>query len=153
MSSQYGRLQAQAEDEQPAYQQASHDGPGGGAAYGFTMLAGVLLVLAGLWAFLTGLAAILTSSFFAATPNYYYNINITGWGWIHLALGVVLFATGCCLFARQAWARVAGIFVAVLSAVMNFLFIPRYPFWSVTMIALDLVIIWALAAVDRRGAY
>lgn len=147
-----GLPQAEPDFEQAGYEQAGH-GSGEGAAWGFTMLAAVLLVLGGIWAFLTGLSALLKGGFFVATPNYYYNINVTGWGWIHVALGALLFVTGCCLFARQAWARVVGVFLAVISAVMNFLFIPRYPFWAITMIVLDAVIIWALSTVDRRRAW
>jgi hypothetical protein len=126
---------------------------GGGAALGFTMFAAAVLVLGGIWQFLTGLAAVIKGSFFLVTPHYAYNISISSWGWIHIGLGAALFLVGCCLFARQTWARVVGIFIAVISAVMNFLFIPRYPWWSIIMILLDIVIVWALATVRPRRGY
>lgn len=129
-------------------------GTGGGvAATGFTWLAATLMVIGGLFGFFTGLEAVARGSFYLATSNYLYNINITGWGWIHIIVGALVFLAGCALFARQNWARVVGVALAVISAVMNFLFIPRYPLWAIVVIALDVVIIWALTAGWRRRAY
>jgi hypothetical protein len=48
-------------------------------------------------------------------------------------------------------ARLVGIAMAALSAIANFLFIPYYPFWSLLMIALDVFVIWALAAYRGRA--
>ena len=121
-------------------------------ARGVTILAGALMVLAGLWALLTGIAAVVKGSFFVATPNYLYNIDTTSWGGIHIGLGVLLLAVGFCLFAQMTWARIVGIGLVTISAVMNFLFIPRYPFWSIVMVALDVIIIWALATSTKRTA-
>jgi hypothetical protein len=59
--------------------------------------------------------------------------------------GVVALA-GVGLLAGRSWARVVGITLAVLSAVANFMFIPHYPFWALLVIALDVFVIWALAA-------
>ena len=125
----------------------------GGVAMGFTYLAATLMVLGGLFSFFTGLEAVLKGGFFFTTSNYVYNINISSWGWIHIGIGVAVFLAGCALFTRQTWARWVGVFLAVISAAMNFLFIPRYPFWSLLVIALDIVIIWALTAGQRREAY
>lgn len=121
-------------------------------AMGFTYLAASLMVLGGLFSFLTGLEAVRRGSFYLATNNYLYNINIGNWGWIHIGIGCAVFLAGLALFARQTWARWTGVFLALVSAVMNFLFIPRYPLWSLLVIALDIVIIWALTAGQRREA-
>jgi hypothetical protein len=51
--------------------------------------------------------------------------------------------------AGRTWGRVVGITLAVVSAVVNFAFIPYYPFWALTVIALDIFVIWALAAHGR----
>ncbi len=129
-------------------------GDGGGvAATGFTWLAATLMVIGGLLGFFTGLEAVAKGSFYLVSNNYLYNINITGWGWIHIVIGALVFLAGVALFARQNWARVVGIVLATISAVMNFLFIPRYPLWAIVIIALDVVIIWALTAGWRRRAY
>jgi hypothetical protein len=136
----------------PASQQDDdRPGAGGGiAAAGFTGLAAVFMMLAGLWGFLEGLAAIIKGGFFVVLPNYAYNVSTTGWGWVHLILGVVVFLAGACLFMDMTWARVTGIILAAISAVVNFLYIPYYPLWSIVLIALDVFVIWALMTPRRR---
>jgi hypothetical protein len=56
------------------------------------------------------------------------------------------------VFSGAVWARAVGIALAALSAIANFLFIPRYPFWSLLMVALDIFLIWALAVHGREVA-
>jgi hypothetical protein len=59
---------------------------------------------------------------------------------------VVALTAGFGLFTGAMWARVLGIAVAVISALANFAFVPAYPFWALTLIALDVVVIYAIAA-------
>jgi len=118
-----------------------------------TALAGTLMVLGGLWGVIVGLVALSTNHVFITAPNsnYYYYWTYHGWGWVELILGIVLFATGICVFLGMAWARYVGAGVAVLSAIAHFMFIPYTPLWSIVMIALNAFIIWALL-VPRRVA-
>jgi hypothetical protein len=125
---------------------------GGMAQSGFTALAATLMILAGLWSFLEGLIGIVHQSFYRTMPSYYYGFTIHDWGWVHLALGIVLFAAGACVLLGQTWAKVVGITLAVFSGIANFMFLPYYPLWSIIMIAIDLFIIWALATgIGRRA--
>jgi hypothetical protein len=136
------------------YQYATdYDSGGAVAAAGFTYLAATLMVLGGVLSLFTGIEAAIRGSFFVATTNYLYNINITGWGWGHIIIGALVLIAGCALFARQGWARWVAVFLAVVSAIFNFLFIPRYPFWALTVLAIDVFIIWALTARWQRRAY
>jgi hypothetical protein len=121
-----------------------------GAVLGFTITAAVLMMISGLWNFLEGIAAVVKGSFFIVLPNYAYNISVTSWGWFHLILGAVVFVAGVALFMDKVWARVVGIALACVSAVVNFLYIPYYPVWSVIIIALDVFIVWALLAPRYR---
>jgi hypothetical protein len=121
------------------------------AKIGLTYFAATVMLLAGIWGFFEGLAAVIKHNFYVVTPNYAYKIDISAWGWIHLILGVVIAAVGVCLFLDQAWARIAGIILAAISGVANFLFIPYYPFWSILIIALDVFVIWALARPAERA--
>ena len=120
------------------------------AATGFSWLAATLMLIGGIFAIFTGIEALVRGSFYLVTSNYLYNINLTGWGLTHIILGALVFIAGCALFARQTWARWAGVFLAAVSALLNFLFIPRYPIWAILVIALDVIIIWALTAGWRR---
>lgn len=128
--------------------QAERDYQGGGrhrgAVVGFTAVAGTLMLLGGLWMATIAVIALSHGQVFNSAPSYAFRYNIRGWGWTELALGVVLFATGMCVFLGMAWARYVGAFFAVLSAVANFVFIPYQPLWSIVLIALDAFIIWAL---------
>lgn len=121
--------------------------------HGFTMLASALMLLSGAWDFLVGLAAILRGSFFVnPVGRYAYHITTRQWGWTMLIIGAVVFATGLALLMDMMWARVIGVIVAGLSAVGNFLYLPYSPVWSVIVIAIDVLIIWALTTPRHRYA-
>jgi hypothetical protein len=114
-------------------------------AVGFIVYAGIMLIMTGIFEAIEGLAAILQDSFFVVSPNYVFEIDVTTWGWIHLFLGILSVAAGFFLFSGHLWARIVGIAAAALSAIASFASIPYYPIWSVLIIALDVVVIWALA--------
>ncbi|MGH3460965.1 MAG: DUF7144 family membrane protein [Kribbellaceae bacterium] len=120
-----------------------------GVAVGFIMFAGVLMIMSGAFQTFTGVVALFEDEFYLTTRNYVFQFDATTWGWIHLLLGIVVALAGFGVLFGQTWARVVGIILAVLSAIANFAFIPYYPFWSITVIALDVFIIWALAAHGR----
>ncbi len=120
-----------------------------GVAVGFIIFAGVLMIMAGAFQAFTGVVALFENEFYVTTRNYVFQFDATTWGWIHMLLGIVVALAGFGVIFGQTWARVVGIILAVLSAFANFAFIPYYPFWSITVIALDVFIIWALAAHGR----
>jgi hypothetical protein len=121
-----------------------------GAVIGLTVVAASLMMLSGAWNVLEGIAGIIRGQFFVVLPHYTYSFSATGWGWTHLIVGVVVFVAGACLLMDQTWARVAGVVIASLSAIANFLFIPYAPVWSFVVIALDIFVICALLT-PRRG--
>jgi hypothetical protein len=112
---------------------------------GLVVFAGILMVVAGVWHALAGVAALLNDDLYIATPDYLYSLDLTGWGWGHLVLGVLVAATGAAVLMGRTWGRVVGIALVALSLVANFLFIPWYPIWSLVIIALDIAVIGALA--------
>ena len=121
-----------------------------GWGVGWSVFAAVMMIMAGIWQGLAGLIAIFENEFYVATRDYLFQFDVTTWGWIHLGVGVVVGLAGLGLLAGQTWARVVGIILAVLSAIASFLFIPYYPFWSMLIIAVDVFVIWALAAHGRE---
>ncbi|MFE9815294.1 hypothetical protein [Streptomyces sp. NBC_00236] len=120
---------------------------------GWTAFAAILMIFGGAMAIFQGIAAIAEDDVFVTTRNYVFQFNLTGWGWIHLILGIVIVLAGCALFTGALWARVVGIVLAGLGALANFIWLPHYPLWSIVLIALDVFIIWALCAGsgDRQG--
>jgi hypothetical protein len=145
-----GQMTAQGRDYQPAdrdYQAGGrHQADTGrrSAVIGGTALAGTLMLLSGLWMVVVAIVALSHGHVFSTAPAYTFRYNIRGWGWTELALGILIFAAGMSVFLGMAWARYVGAFIAVLSAIASFVFIPYQPLWSIVMIALDAFIIWAL---------
>ena len=121
-----------------------------GWAVGFTLFAGLMLIMAGCFQFFAGLVAIFENEFYVATRNYLFQFDATTWGWIHLLVGALVALAGFGVLAGRTWARVVGITLAVLSAIANFLWLPWYPFWALTVIAVDVFVIWALGAHGRE---
>jgi hypothetical protein len=109
------------------------------------LLAAWLMILSGAFQFFQGIAAVAKGSFYAVSGNYAFKIDTTAWGWIHLVLGLIIAVTGFFLLNNSAWARGVGIGLAVIQALSQFFFMPYYPLWSISIIALDVFIIWALA--------
>ena len=120
-----------------------------GWAIGGMTFAASMLVLVGCFQALTGLVAIFDDNFFVVTRNYTYDLDTTAWGWIHLIVGVAVAATGFALFTGRTWAAVTALFLAMLSALTSFFFIPYYPWWALLVIALNAWVIWSLT---RPGA-
>jgi hypothetical protein len=115
-------------------------------AAGVAMFAGMLMILAGTFQAFQGLAAIIEDELFVVTRNYAFDLDVTTWGWVHLVGGVIVALAGFYVFAGALWARVIGITIALIAGLVNFMYIPYYPIWSVLIIALNVVIIWALAS-------
>ncbi|MFG3513594.1 DUF7144 family membrane protein [Streptomyces bobili] len=141
----------------PSHQGTGPSGPSGsgsrspgphaedGLAAGGVTFAGVLMLVNGVLAVLQGIAAIAEDDVYGWIGDYVYKINLTGWGWILLIVGVVSAAAGGGILKGAAWARVTGILLASVSLVLQFLFLPYAPVWSIVLIAIDVFVIWALA--------
>jgi len=113
-------------------------------AEGLAVFAASLLIMVGIFQALQGLAAIINDERFVVTGNYVYKLDATGWGWIHLILGLVFIGVGIAMIMGQTWSFVAAMVVAIVSAVAQFMWLPYYPVWAIVIIALDVAIIWAL---------
>jgi hypothetical protein len=134
---------------EPQYESQRRAPEPSGWAVGGVVFAATILMLVGVFQAIAGLVAIFDDNFYVVTRNYTFDLDTTVYGWIHLLIGIALVFVGWGLFSRSAWAGVTAIFLASLSAVANFFFIPYYPFWSLLVIALDVWVIWALT---RPGA-
>jgi hypothetical protein len=131
------------------YEAAPADPQPRGAVLGFTIFAAVVMMLSGIWDFFAGLAAVIRGSFFVVLPHYAFEMSTTAWGWFHLILGAVVFVAGAALLTDALWARIVGIVLVSVSAIVNFLYIPYQPVWSIVVIALDVAVLWALLTPRR----
>ena len=136
----------------PQYRSAGRAEEASGWAVGFILFAAMLMIMAGAFQAFAGLVAIFQNEFYVATRNYLFQFDATTWGWIHLLVGLIVVMASFAMLAGRTWGRMVGITLAMVSALANFLFIPYYPFWSLTIIALNVFVIWALAAHGRDVA-
>jgi len=113
-------------------------------AHGIAVFAGLAMIIGGAFQALEGLAAVVHDKYLVVAPSTIYAFDLTVWGVIHLLVGLALLVIGVSLLRGQTWARVAGIVVAVISAIVNFAFLPHSPWWAILIIAVDVLIIWAL---------
>lgn len=120
-------------------------------AEGLTVFAAVSLMIVGVLDILRGVMGIAGDDVFVATENYVFRFDLTAWGWTHLVLGALAALISLGLVRGALWARVAGVVIAGLLVIANFLSLPYYPVWSVVMIAFSGFIIWALC-VARPGS-
>ena len=124
-----------------------HRAEGGG--YGLVMFASVLLVVVGFFNLIYGIAAIANSHVFVANAHYVF-ANLRAWGWITLIISVLqLVAAGGVLMGNPL-ARWFAVAVVGLNAIDMMFFIPAYPFWALTIIAVDVVALYGLCAYGSR---
>ena len=117
---------------------------------GWVTFAGVMLLLAGVLNVIYGIAAIGDSSFFVNDARYILS-NLNTWGWVILALGVLQFFAAFSLWRGGLYGRFVGIVAAGLSAIGALLSISAYPFWSLAIFAVDIVIIHQIATRGTEG--
>jgi hypothetical protein len=113
---------------------------------GWISFAGWLMVIIGMIDFFEGLIAIIRGSYYAVTPNQIVVVNLTTWGWVTLLWGIVLVIAGLALLSGQTWARWFTIVVASIGFILQLGFVgsSAYPLWSLSMLALTLVVLYAL---------
>ncbi|WP_030207812.1 hypothetical protein [Streptomyces sp. NRRL S-87] len=131
-------------------QSARMSGGGWSAVSGWTMFAAIMMIFSGIMAVFEGIAAIAKDDVFVSTRNFTFQWSLTGWGWLHLILGIVVVLAGIALFSGATWARVVGIALAGLSMLANFTWLPWYPFWAIVLIIIDGFVIWALCVGPSR---
>jgi len=124
-----------------------------GAAAGWAMFAGIMLVISGVFDVIQGIVALANDEFFVIGVDYVFKFDVTSWGWIHIIGGIVLVASGAGIFSGNVMARTVGVIVAGLSIIWNFAWLPYYPIWSIIAIAVGVTVIWALTAHGRDVTY
>jgi len=121
---------------------------------GWIWFAAVLLIVVGAFNAVSGLVALFRKSYYYNyIDNYYGNVdtgilvfNLTTWGWIHLVIGVLAVITGIVLFSGAMWARVVAVILVAINAIAQLAFLSVYPVWATLIIALDVLVIWAVIA-------
>jgi hypothetical protein len=117
--------------------------------YGWLVYAATMLGLAGIMSIIDGIMALSKSKFYVGDAHYVFS-NLRTWGWIVLLVGVLLIVAAMGVTTGSQFARWFGMFAAGLNAIAQFSFIQAYPFWSLLIFALDVLVIYALAVYGGR---
>jgi hypothetical protein len=120
-----------------------------GRGIGLIFFASILLLVAGFFNMIYGIAAIAQSHVFVANAHYVFG-NLRAWGWITLIIAILQLVAGGGVLAGNQWARWFGVAVVGLSAIDMMFFIPAYPFWALTIIAVDIVALYGLCVYGSR---
>jgi hypothetical protein len=111
---------------------------------GWVYFAGILMVITGIFQAIAGLTALLSPTYYAVGEKAVVAFNYNQWGWIHLLLGALIGFAGVAVINGSVWGRVIGVVMAVLSIIANFAFVGAYPFWSILVMVIDVLVIYAL---------
>jgi hypothetical protein len=121
----------------------------GDAGDGWVGFAGVLLLILGTLNLIEGIAAISDAHFFVHGTNYIAG-SLNTWGWIMTIIGACQILVGIGIFSKNQFARWAGVGILSLNAIAQLLMIPAYPFWSLSIFAVDILAIYGLVAYGSR---
>ena len=119
---------------------------------GWLVFAGIMVMLVGILNTIYGIAAIDKAAFFLADQKYIVS-DLSTWGWITLAIGIGQLFAAFSLWSGNVYGRIVGIVMAIASSIAALLSIPAYPFWSLAVFTIDILIIYGLASydADRRS--
>lgn len=110
---------------------------------GWVTFAGVMIAMAGVLNLVYGIAAVAKSSFYVANTRFVFS-DLKTWGWIVLLIGAAELIVAWGIWARQPWARWTGVGIAALNALAQLGFIAAYPWLSIAIFALDVMVIYGL---------
>ena len=117
---------------------------------GWITFAAVMLAISGGLNFFYGLIAAINDEWVVFGNGADVYLDVSAWGWIHMILGVVVFASGLGVLSGNILARTVGVIVATVSIIANFMWLPVYPVWSIILVTMDVLIIWALTVHGRE---
>jgi len=117
--------------------------------FGWLLFAATMLGLGGCLSIIDGIMALSKSSFYAANAHYVFS-DLRTWGWLMLIVGALLIIAAMGVFSGSGFARWFGIFAASLSLLAHFSASQAYPLWTLIMITLDILVIYALAVYGGR---
>ncbi|TDE95947.1 hypothetical protein EXU48_06760 [Occultella glacieicola] len=112
---------------------------------GWIWFAGLIMLSSGVFNVLSGIYAVGARDVSVVeVGTQILLLDVNSWGWVHIAVGALLVLVAICLLAGQFWARLAAVIVVGANMVTQFLYLPLTPWWSIVVLALDVVVLWAL---------
>ena len=114
---------------------------------GWIVFAGTMMAFLGVFHMFEGLVALFRNTVIAfPTTGLAIQVSFTQWGWLQIIAGDLVFAAGLGMFTGRMWARVLGVILVSISALVNFAWATIFPVWSITLLAIDFLVLYALIA-------
>jgi hypothetical protein len=121
-----------------------YSAPAPTAWVGWIAFAGLMMIVTGVLGAISGLAAIVRDETYVQFPNRIWIFDETAWGWIHLLIGIAVVAIGAMMMRGGAVIMALGAGVIVLHMIDHFKTLVIYPWWTITVIAIDVLILYAM---------
>ena len=120
--------------------------------FGWKVFAGIMILIVGVLNVFDGLVGLTQESYVERFTNGQLPVtnNIKTWSWVVLIIGVVMILAGLLIFSGNMFGRVVGILVASLNLLVQLAYLNHNTFWSFTMILIDILVIYGLAAHGGR---
>jgi hypothetical protein len=119
-----------------------YSAPAPTAWVGWIAFAAAMIIVVGAMNVINGLAAIFEDEIFIGSGAFV--LDVTGWGWIHLIVGLILVGTGVALIRGALWAAITASVLVVLNMISQMFLLPASPIWSLVIIILDAFVLYAL---------
>lgn len=120
---------------------------------GWVYFAGLMMLMLGVWQGIVGFTALFSDEWFVRLGATLVVLDYSMWGLIHMGLGALILLAGVAVLAGQTWGRVVGVVLAMLSAMANLVYLPAFPFWSLAIITIDVLVIYALIVHGQEAEY
>ena len=117
---------------------------------GWVVFAGILMVLAGVLWTIQGLVAVFNNDLIIFGEEGALFLNVTGWGWVHIILGLLLLLSGILVMRGNMFGRIMAVLLVMLSIIVNFVWLPVYPLWSIIIIVIDVFVLYAVIVHGRE---
>lgn len=111
---------------------------------GWVAFAGAVMVMLGILQVLVGIAAIAKDDFWVAGENGMLVLSVQQWGWVQLIVGTLIAVAGFSAFAGRFFGRLVGVVLAMMIAVTNLTYVNVTPIWSLIVIFMSIMVIYAL---------
>jgi len=112
---------------------------------GWIVFAGTMMAILGVFHMFEGLVALFRhTQIVFPTSGLTVQASYTQWGWLQLIAGALVFLAGLSLFTGRMWARTVAVILVAISALVNFAWASLYPFWSLTLLAIDFLVLYAI---------
>lgn len=111
---------------------------------GWIGFAAIMLALVGIFHMIAGFVALFQEDVYTVTDNAVWVFDYSQWGWIHIIGGLLAFLAAGSLLQGNMYGRVIAVLVAMASVVANMAFVPIYPIWSLLMVTVGILVIWAV---------